>query len=314
MLGRLVEQRSGGCAIASQELVSVIIPAYKRAGTIERAVRSALDQTHANIEVVVVDDHSGDDTADIVAAIGDERVTVHVHGENRGGNAARQTAIEHSRGKYLAFLDADDMWYPEKVAAQLERLELAGPGYGMSYTWYESELPDGEIVPARRPTAEGRATPALFRSNFVGTFSTVLVSRAVYDEVGGVDPRLPACQDWEFYLRANQVTGVACVQRTLVRYWRGDHDPTRISSSRERVAAGHAEVYRRIKPRLTDLAAADALAARRNLMETVANQAATADLLTMAIGIPREQWSPSTARFVGHMLVRSVRKRGRASR
>ena len=293
----------------SRDLVSVIIPSYKRADTIERAVRSALDQSYGNVEVVVVDDNSQDGTVEIVQALGDERVTVLAHAENRGGNAARRTAIEHSRGGYLAFLDADDVWFPDKLRAQFERLAQAGPDYQMVYTWYESELPDGSIAPPHHSRAEGLATPELLMSNFVGTFSTVLVSRAAHDRAGGLDPTLPSCQDWEFYLRLNRLTGIACVPRILVRYWRGDHDPTRISSSRDRVAAGHAEIYRRLEPQLAQLSMGESVAARRYLIETVANQAATAELIGMALGIPREQWTPGAARFVGHMLVRSVRKR-----
>ncbi len=293
----------------SRDLVSVIIPAYRRVDTIERAVRSALDQNHAEVEVVVVDDHSEDGTVETVEAIGDGRVTVLAHPQNRGGNAARRTAIEHSLGRYLAFLDADDVWFPDKLSAQLERLAQVGPKYQMVYTWFESELPDGSIAPPRRSLVEGVATPQLLMSNFVGTFSTVLVSREAYDRAGGVDPTLPACQDWEFYLRVNRDSGIACVPRVLVRYWRGDHDPTRISSSGSRVAAGHAEMYRRLGPQLRQLPLGEAVAARRYLLETVANQAATAELMGMAVRIPPDEWTPGAMRFVGHMLARSVRKR-----
>ncbi len=270
-------------------------------------MRSALEQTHEDLEVVVVDDHSGDDTLDIVDAIGDDRVTAYAHQENRGGNAARRTAIEHSRGTYLAFLDADDMWYPQKLAAQLDRLDEAGPDYELAYTWFDSEYPDGRIVPDMRHQVEGRARPELMAANIVGTFSAVLVTRAAYDRVGGVDPSLPSCQDWEFYVRVNQVTGIACVPCALVRYWRGD-DSARITSNRQRVADGHLEMYRRMAPQLSTLSKDDSLAARRYLMENIANQAATPHVIAMARDIPRAHWSPSTARFVARMVARSVKK------
>lgn len=266
-------------------LVSVIMPAYQRADTVERAVRSALAQTHADLEVIVVDDHSDDGTPQVVRAIGDERVRLLEHPTNLGGNAARRTAVNASRGDYLAFLDADDQWYPDKIAAQLRRLQEVGTDYGLVYTWYETLLPDGTVLPPRCTHHEGRATPALLRGNFVGTFSTVMVTRIAYEQVGGPDPGLPACQDWEFYLRLNEVTGIACVPSTLARYWRGDADAVRISSNRGRVAAGHAQVYQRVARRLRDLSPADEVAARRNLMEIVANQADTAQVLAMAGGI-----------------------------
>lgn len=292
----------------SDNLVSVIMPAYKRADTITRAIRSALDQTYPHIEVIVVDDNSQDGTVGVVEAIGDDRILVSAHSTNQGGNAARRSAIERSSGRYLAFLDADDVWHPDKITAQLERLTQAGPTHEFAYTWYESELPDGSIVPARTPCAEGLAAPELLRSNVIGTFSTALVTRAAYERAGGLDPSLPSCQDWDFYLRVNQVTGIACVPHVLARYWRGDDDPHRISSSRERVAAGHAEIFRRIEPLLRNASREDAVAARRYLMETVADQGATARLLDMARRIPRDQWSPGAARFVTHMALRSVRR------
>ena len=297
----------------SAPLVSVIVPAYKRADTIERAVRSALTQTHTNLEVLVVDDHSLDGTGQIVDALGDPRVRLIEHEANRGGNAARRTAVQASNGEYLAFLDADDVWFPEKLTAQLDRLEQAGPAYELVFTWYESVLPDGTVMPARRTFEEGINTPALLRGNFIGTFSTVLVTRSAYERVGGPDPTMPACQDWEFYLRVNEVAGIACVPRVLVRYWRADEDPNRISANRAKVAAGHAQVYRRIAPRLSGLSVRDEVAARRNLLEIGANQGDTRQVLSVTAGIPREQWTPGAARFVGRMLARSVRKGGLAA-
>ena len=93
-------------------LVSVIVPSYRRASTIQNAVGSALSQTMQDLEVVVVDDGSGDDTEAKVLELGDERVHFFAHERNLGGNAARRTAIERGRGRYVAFLDADDKWFP----------------------------------------------------------------------------------------------------------------------------------------------------------------------------------------------------------
>lgn len=224
----------------SRDLVSVIIPAYRRVDAIERAVRSALDQNHAEVEVVVVDDHSEDGTVETVEAIGDGRVTVLAHPQNRGGNAARRTAIEHSRGRYLAFLDADDVWFPDKLSAQLERLAQVGPisrwstpGSRASSPMVRSLRPVARLSRGWRrrscscPTSSAPSRPCSSR----GRRTT---ARA------GSTPPCPRARTGSSICRVNRDSGIACVPRVLVRYWRGDHDPTRISSSGSRVAAGHA--------------------------------------------------------------------------
>lgn len=293
----------------SSPTVSVVIPSYRRAGTIRTAIDSALAQTWTDLEIVVVDDASGDDTQRVVQEIDDPRVRLLVHQRNRGGNAARRTAIEASRGRYIAFLDADDSWYPTKLERQLASLERAGSGTGFSYTWYEVQRPDGTVHPGRRPLETGLATPTLLGSNFVGTFSTVLVERTALEQVGGPDPSLPACQDWEFYLRVNEVTGIDVVPEILARYWRGDDDPDRISSSAARVAAGHREVYRRQRARICALPRAQADLSRRYFLEILANHGDAAAVLHIVGDMGTGLLRPDTARFCAHMVARAARKR-----
>ena len=289
--------------------VSVVIPTYQRADTIAAALRSVLDQTVTDLEVLVVDDGSTDDTQAVVRAVGDDRITFLSHGSNQGGNAARATGIAAARGEYVAFLDADDLWYPTKVERQLQALADAGPRAGLSYTWFDQQLTTGEVVPGGRATASGLDTPALLRGNVVGTFSTVVVRRAALEAVGGPDPTLPACQDWEFYLRLNRVAAIVPVPEVLVRYWRGDADPHRISSNPARVATGHREVYRRYRDRIAGLDVADAVASRRYFLGMLANHADPAGTLLVAKDIPRSQWTPGAARLVAHMTARSLRKK-----
>lgn len=289
--------------------VSVVIPAFKRADTIAAAIRSVTDQTYGDLEIIVVDDHSEDATVEVVESLGDDRIRVLSHEVNRGGNAARATGIAAARGEFLAFLDADDVWYPKKLELQIRALDAAGSDAGLSYTWFDQELTTGELVPGGCSTAAGRDTPALLRGNAVGTFSTVVVRRAAIDQAGGPDPTLPACQDWEFYLRLNRVTSIVPVPEVLVRYWRGDEDPHRISSNPARVAAGHREVYRRYRDRIAALEEDDAIASRRYFLGMLANHADPVGTLLVARDIPRAQWTPGAVRLVAHMMVRSLRKK-----
>ncbi|WP_168583473.1 glycosyltransferase family 2 protein [Gephyromycinifex aptenodytis] len=294
------------------DLVSVLVPAYKRADTILDAVRSALQQTYDNLEVIVVDDHSQDGTDRVLTAIQDPRLRVLSHAQNLGGNAARRTAIESSSGKYLAFLDADDLWLPTKLAAQVQSLQAAGPQAGLCYTWYDLRYPDGRLVPGRTPRAEGLRIPALYQGNFIGTFSCVLVRREVIDAVGGPDPTLPSCQDWEFYLRVNDRFAITCVPQVLVHYWRDDSDATRISASASKVAAGHRELYSRIGARLNTLPAPASSRGRRYFMETFANHGDLTGLAKLACDVPLSRHGLADLRFTARMFARAARKSARS--
>src|SRR5690348_12324408 len=119
---------------ASGDTISVIIPLYNRREEIRRAIASALRQSHAPYEVVVVDDGSRDGSAEAVAALGDKRIRLLRHERNQGASAARNTGIAAAEGEWIALLDSDDEWAPEKLARQLETLRTANdvPAAGVS--------------------------------------------------------------------------------------------------------------------------------------------------------------------------------------
>lgn len=294
--------------------VSVLVPAYKRADTIVAAVRSALDQTWTDLEVIVVDDHSEDGTAEALASIDDPRLTLLTHDSNQGGNAARRTAIRASRGEFLAFLDADDLWLPTKLEKQVRSLEEAGPGAGLCYTWYDLRYPDGRLEPGRRPTAEGLRLTELLQGNLIGTFSCVLVRREVVDTVGVPDPTLRSCQDWEFYLRVNEDYGITSVPEVLVHYWRDDSDADRISASAEKVVAGHQEVYARIVEKLDALPPREASVGRRYFLETFANHASLPGVASVAADTRLRDLTATDIRFIVRMAMRAARKSAQALR
>jgi len=106
--------------IANGLLVSVIIPTYNRADVVKRAITSVQLQTHKNLEIIVVDDASADNTAEVVLSIIDNRIRYICHKANLGGSAARNTGINQARGEYIAFLDSDDVWLPNKLTVQME--------------------------------------------------------------------------------------------------------------------------------------------------------------------------------------------------
>ena len=113
------------------KLVSVITPLYNSERFIRDALQSVLDQTHSNLELLVVDDGSPDDSADVVESMGDPRITV-FRQDNRGPCRARNSAIARAKGDYIGFIDHDDHWAPDKLEKQVAHLE-ANPTVGVSY-------------------------------------------------------------------------------------------------------------------------------------------------------------------------------------
>ena len=103
-------------------LISVVIPVYNRAELVSRAIDSVLGQSYQNLEIIAIDDHSPDNTEEIVRGIKDERIRYHRHACNQGGSAARNTGINLATGEYIAFLDSDDVWLPSKLELQLQTI------------------------------------------------------------------------------------------------------------------------------------------------------------------------------------------------
>ena len=187
---------------------SVVIPAYNAARTIASAVRSALGQTEHDVEVIVVDDGCRDDTVAVVNAIADPRVRV-ISQDNRGLPAARNAGAAAARGRYLAFLDSDDLLMPTFLALGQEALErITQPGF--AYT--DAYVFDPGTGRLRRRSAMARTNPptpppedpseflaALLRGNFI--YVSTLVPRIVLEHVGGFDEARTSCEDYELWLR-----------------------------------------------------------------------------------------------------------------
>jgi len=193
-------------------LVSVIIPAFNRPELIKRAVKSALQQTYQNLEVVVADDHSDVDIEAELAPINDPRVIVTRHEENKGASAARNTAIANSSGEYLAFLDDDDEWLPSKIEKQIARMQSVSEDVGLIYCWTEYRVPDGTVVSQRRPELTGNVFGQMLGAQVLVNSSGLLVRASASQEIGGWD---------EVHLRGNDGDFI----RRLSRNWIVDFVP-----------------------------------------------------------------------------------------
>jgi glycosyltransferase involved in cell wall biosynthesis len=199
--------------------VSVIIPTHNRPEFLRAAITSVLNQTYQNFEIIVVDDASTDDTAKVVAAFNDARIRFIRHDINKGGSAARNTGIVNSTCDYIAFLDDDDEWLPEKLSKQMEVLLSSPPEVGCVYTGYVNvNSSTGKIIGEHIPTKRGDLSKDLLAGNCVGSASSVLLRQECLKKIGLFDESLPCSQDYDLWVRiANQFL-FECVQEPLFKY------------------------------------------------------------------------------------------------
>jgi Glycosyl transferase family 2 len=223
------------------DLVSVVVPAFNAAATLDETLRSVRGQTHRALEIIVVDDGSTDATRMLAErhAAADARVQV-LHQANAGVAAARNAGWRHARSELIAFLDADDLWAPTKIERQLDAIQRAGPELGLAYCWFARIDMSSRIValPQGSPW-QGDVMPSILRSNFIGNGSAALVRRAVLEAVGGFDGSLKArgaqgCEDYLFYFRVARSYRFALVPQPLVGYRFLSHN---MSSNRPRMLA-----------------------------------------------------------------------------
>jgi glycosyltransferase involved in cell wall biosynthesis len=234
--------------------VSVVITAYNQAGTIRAAVQSVLDQSFANLELIVVDDCSTDNTLRLLGTIEDSRLHVFRQETNRGVSAARNRGIAIARAPWVAFQDSDDLWHPGKLTRQMARLDAwslkMGAAPVAAYCGMEIEEPSGpRYVPRRNlPHREGDVLPKLVWRSFIST-QTLIVRRDILQDVGGFDEELRALVDWELMLRVAQCGPVALIDEPLVRQRFSDNsitrDPLRRVEARSYLVAKHADLIER---------------------------------------------------------------------
>lgn len=209
----------------SEPLVSVIIPARDAEAFIQQTLDSVLAQTYSNIEVLVVDDGSQDKTAQIVQAIAQKDCRVILLQQTGSGvAAARNTAIQASRGEFIAPIDADDIWYPQNLEKQVQCMLRSEPTVGFVYSWSleidEQGLLSGGFHAAQH---QGEVFLKLLNQFFIGNASATLIRRICLEEVSGYDCSLRAkgaqgCEDWSLYLQIAERYHVNVVPEFLVGY------------------------------------------------------------------------------------------------
>lgn len=192
------------------DLVSIIIPTYGRPDTLTVAIDSCLNQTYSPIEIIVVDDNNPDTEArkqtelQMKKYAGESKVKYVRHECNKNGSAARNTGFRNSSGKYIAFLDDDDYFYPQKIENQVRRLEELPEEYGVCYSKYETRY-NGKVKLTYKGHEEGDVLLyALMRNLFIAAGSNLLVKRHVVQGINGFDESFRRNQDLEFLVRILQ--------------------------------------------------------------------------------------------------------------
>jgi glycosyltransferase involved in cell wall biosynthesis len=201
-------------------MVSVVIPTYNRLPKVKDAIESVLCQTYRDFEFWVVDDGSTDGTGEALRAFGNK--IKYISQDNRGASAARNLGARVSRGKYLAFLDSDDLWEPDKLEIQVKCME-ENPQFPLCYTdeiWIRKGI---RVNPKKR---HGKYSGWIFEKCLplcIISPSSALMKRALFEEIGGFDETLPVCEDYDFWLRVTCRYPVLFIDKKLI-VKRGGHE------------------------------------------------------------------------------------------
>jgi glycosyltransferase involved in cell wall biosynthesis len=197
--------------------VTAVIPTHNRSALLARTLRCALGQRGVDLQVVVVDDGSTDDTAQVVSAADDGRVKMVRHPRATGVSAARNRGIAEASGEWIAFLDDDDLWAPDKLASQLDAARRTGRGW--AYGGAVAVTSSLEVVSAGPPPTPERVAEGLpYRNMVPAGASNVVVRRDALERVGGFDPALRHMSDWDLWIRLGQSGLPAAVNAPVVAY------------------------------------------------------------------------------------------------
>jgi len=193
--------------------VSIIIPTYNQSQYLEEAIESVLNQTYKNIEIIIVDDGSTDNTSEVVKSF-DNKI-IYIQQKNKGASGARNTGIKKANGQYIAFLDADDMWLKNKLEKQIEFIqnnpEIGLLGTGCYQMIDMSKMIHKKIFPAKNEILQ----KDLIKYNpFIQ--SSVMIKKDVFNHIDLYDEKFKESEDYDLWLRIAQKYKVANLEQSLV--------------------------------------------------------------------------------------------------
>lgn len=240
----------------NEPLVTAIITTYRRDKSIvSRAINSVLMQTYKNIELIVVDDNGFDSeyhtmVSDVVNSYGSDKIRFIANENNSGVQISRNRGIENAKGEYLALLDDDDEWLPNKIEEQVQVYRNDVKSLGIVYSWFylitidDNERESKSIIETPSYKSNEVVTQ-LLRGNFIGSNSFPLLKTSYVKEVGGYDINLPSSQDLDLWIRLSQVSEIYCIDKPLSKYY--EHVGNRISNNYQKKIEGMYIFYNKYK-------------------------------------------------------------------
>lgn len=213
-------------------LVSIILPTYNCAAFLPHSIGTILSQTYNSYEIIVIDDGSTDNTKEVLYPFMQRIKYIRLE-QNKGLPTARNIGIRSAQGKYIAFIDADDLWLPEKLQTDIEYFETH-PEVSMVYSKHINIDEKGDDLNGntKKQLPSGNVFIQLFsEQNFIIT-SSVVVRKEIFETTGLFDEQLFNCQDWDMWLRITFHFKVAGIDKPLVKY---RHNPRSLSKNRNNV-------------------------------------------------------------------------------
>jgi len=198
-------------------LISVIIPVYNGEKTIQATIQSVQQQTYPNLEIIVINDGSTDCTITVIEALADTHIRLFSQ-SNSGQAMSRNYGATMANGEYLSFLDADDLWTPEKLIDQYQALQSV-PQAMVAYSWTDHIDEQGNFLRhGPQLSFTGNVLRQLIYSDFIGSGSNILVQRSAFLNIGGFEASLPPAEDWDCWLRLAKHYPFAVVPKPQILY------------------------------------------------------------------------------------------------
>jgi len=241
----------------NKPLVSCIIPTHNRSTKLVKAIESVLSQTYTELEILVVDDQSIDNTKAVVEEMiqNDKRIS-YFRNPNKGANNARNFGIQQAKGNYIGFLDDDDVWMKSKLEKQFKVMSALGPEFGVVYCTFARKKTNGRILrqhPSRFSSIKnGNILDRLLKRNFITT-STLFVKAEVFQKCGMFDPNYKSFQDWELLTRIARDFHFFYLKEILVHVYESNDSITLDKSGRVLTKLKHLKQFMNLyelKPRL----------------------------------------------------------------